>query len=98
MKVGCFPELYLMGIDPGVLRFMTPYLDNFIYLLEELMITKRIKLAVSAFLLTAVVGTGLSVVMLPGKASANIPICRCRMSGEYYYEKLATGGCAWLCD
>jgi hypothetical protein len=61
------------------------------------MLAKRIKLAVSSLLLMAVMGTGLSVVMLPGKAHASDPSCRCKYAGDYYYEKIP-GGCAWLCQ
>jgi hypothetical protein len=61
------------------------------------MLAKRIKLAVSGLLLMAVLGTGLSVVTLPGKAHASDPDCRCKFTGDYYYERIP-GGCAWLCQ
>ena len=59
---------------------------------------KRLKLSFSFVCLFVVVGTGLSVTMLPWQAQAIPPECRCRMNGLYYYEGAGGGDCQWLCD
>jgi len=58
---------------------------------------KRLKLFISFVFLLVVVGTGLSVTILPWQAQAIPPECRCRVNGLYYYES-AGGECQWLCE
>ena len=59
---------------------------------------KRVKLLFSLACLLAVLGSGMSATVLPWRAQALPPECRCRIGGDYYYENGIAGDCQWLCE